>query len=175
MFNLLGSHDTPRIFTLCKGNREKFKLCLIFLMTYVGPPMIYYGDEIGLRGGNDPECRKCMPWNIDFQSNDIYKFHQRSIQIRKQYSALRKGSFQTLLKGKGIYSFIRKRGKESIIVIMNSRLNSEKICLNLSEKGIKGNQFLDLLSGQKYFPQRGKIQFFLPKTSGFILTNNYVL
>ncbi len=172
MLNLLGSHDTPRIFTLCKGNREKFKLCLIFLMTYVGAPVIYYGDEVGLRGGNDPECRKCMPWNIDFQSNDIYKFHQRCIQIRKQYSALRKGSFQTLLKGKGIYSFIRKRGKETIIVIMNSRLNSEEICLNLSEKGIKGNQFLDLLSGGKYFPQKGKIQILLPKTSGVILANN---
>jgi len=175
MFNLLGSHDTPRIFTLCKGNREKFKLCLIFLMTYVGVPVIYYGDEVGLRGGNDPECRKCMPWNIDFQTSDIYKFHQRCIQIRKQYSALKKGSFQTLLKEKGVYSFIRKRGKETIIVIMNSTLNPEEICINFSEKGIKGNQFLDLLSGQKYFPQKDKIQILLPKISGVILANNYLL
>lgn len=175
MFNLLGSHDTPRIFTLCKGNKGRFKLCLIFSMTYVGAPTIYYGDEVGLRGGNDPECRKCMPWNIDFQSNDIYKFHQRCIQIRKQYSVLRKGSFQTLLKEKGIYSFVRKKEEETIIVIMNSTLNSEEICINLSEKGIKGNQFLDLLTGQKYFPQRGKMRILLPKTSGVILANNYVL
>jgi len=174
MLNLLGSHDTPRIFTLCKGNKEKVKLCIIFLMTYTGAPMIYYGDEVGLRGGNDPGCRKCMPWNIDFQNNEIYKFYQRCIKIRKQHSALRKGSFQTLFAEREIYSFIRKREEETIIIIMNSNSHSEEICINLSEKGIKGNQFLDLLDGRKYSSQKGKIRILLPKTSGVILVNNYI-
>jgi len=174
MLNLLGSHDTPRIFTLCKGNKEKVKLCIIFLMTYIGVPMIYYGDEVGLRGGNDPGCRKCMTWNIDFQNNEIYKFYQQCIQIRKKYSALREGSFQTLLAKKEVYSFMRKREEETIIVIMNLKSHSKEIYINLSKKGIKGDHFLDLLSRRKYFPQKGKIQILLPKVSAVILVNNYV-
>lgn len=115
-----------------------------------------------------------MPWNIDFQNNEIYKFYQRCIKIRKQYSALRKGSFQTLFAEREIYSFIRKREEETIIIIMNSNSHSEEICINLSEKGIKGNQFLDLLDGRKYSSQKGKIRILLPKTSGVILVNNYI-
>jgi glycosidase len=47
--NLLGSHDTPRLLTVCQDDIARVILAVTFLFTYVGAPMIYYGDEIGLR------------------------------------------------------------------------------------------------------------------------------
>ena len=64
-FNPLGSHDTERILTLCGGDVARMKLALLFQFTYVGAPSIYYGDEIGLKGGEDPDCRRAFPWSQD--------------------------------------------------------------------------------------------------------------
>lgn len=58
LFNLLGSHDTERFLTACQGQVPKFALAVAFQLTYQGAPLIYYGDEVGLRGGNDPDCRR---------------------------------------------------------------------------------------------------------------------
>ena len=60
--NLLGSHDTERFLTLCKGDTARMKLAVLFQMTYLGAPMVYYGDEIGMEGGRDPDCRRTMAW-----------------------------------------------------------------------------------------------------------------
>ncbi|MBY7703464.1 hypothetical protein JIY74_24550 [Vibrio harveyi] len=60
MFNCLDSHDTTRLLTACKDNIDRFKLAYSILFTFIGAPSIYYGDEIGLNGENDPDCRKCM-------------------------------------------------------------------------------------------------------------------
>ena len=63
MFNLLSSHDTERFFTLCNGDESATpRLALLFQMTYPGIPMLYYGDEIGMQGGADPDCRRPMIW-----------------------------------------------------------------------------------------------------------------
>ena len=62
-FNLLDSHDTPRIITLANGNLDKVKLLYLFQLSFIGTPCLYYGDEIGMTGGQDPECRACMIWD----------------------------------------------------------------------------------------------------------------
>ncbi|MFA6457748.1 MAG: glycoside hydrolase family 13 protein, partial [Bacteroidota bacterium] len=69
MQNLLGSHDTERFLTLCKGEVWRMKLAVLFQMTYLGAPMIYYGDEIGMEGGKDPDCRRCMIWDESHWNN----------------------------------------------------------------------------------------------------------
>ena len=56
MFNLLDSHDTERFLTTCGGNVQKMALAVAFQLTYEGAPMIYYGDEVGNRRFNDPDC-----------------------------------------------------------------------------------------------------------------------
>ncbi len=53
MMNLLGSHDTPRIFEICKGDVKRWQLAIIFQMCFIGAPHIYYGDEIAMQGGKD--------------------------------------------------------------------------------------------------------------------------
>ena len=62
-FNLLDSHDTQRLLTVCQGNKKKALLAYTLLMTQPGTPCIYYGGEVGLDGGADPLCRKCMIWD----------------------------------------------------------------------------------------------------------------
>ena len=62
-YNLLGSHDTERILTIWEGDTRKVRLGLLFLFAYPGIPCIYYGDEVGLPGGKDPDCRRAFPWD----------------------------------------------------------------------------------------------------------------
>jgi len=62
LYNLIGSHDTPRFLTLCRGDLRKIMLAVIFQFTYPGMPAIYYGDERGMVGGLDPDCRRTMDW-----------------------------------------------------------------------------------------------------------------
>ena len=92
-FNLFDSHDTPRLLTLYEGNKNKMKLASVILFTYTGTPCIFYGSEIGLDGGHDPNCRKCMQWDQALQDRDLFAFYQKLISLRKQLSALRSGSF----------------------------------------------------------------------------------
>lgn len=82
-FNLLGSHDTPRILTLAGGRPERVKLAYLFQLTFLGTPCIYYGDEIGMSGGNDPGCRACMIWDEDRQNRKLFSFIKSLINLRK--------------------------------------------------------------------------------------------
>ncbi|MGX1194466.1 glycoside hydrolase family 13 protein [Metabacillus sp. SLBN-84] len=82
-FNLLGSHDTPRIATVCGENTAKVKQLFTFLLSSPGAPCIYYGDEIGLTGVMDPGCRKCMVWDEKEQDTDLLSFITQLISLRK--------------------------------------------------------------------------------------------
>ena len=63
MMNLLDSHDTDRFLTLLRGDRQRLKLALCLLFFFPGMPCVYYGDEIGMTGGYDPDCRKGFIWD----------------------------------------------------------------------------------------------------------------
>lgn len=63
MLNLLDSHDTFRFFTEVKCDEEKMKAALALLFMFPGMPCIYYGTELFMQGGYDPDCRRCMDWD----------------------------------------------------------------------------------------------------------------
>ena len=83
MFNLLDSHDTERILTTAQGDIQLLKSALAFLFLQRGTPCIYYGTELELGGGMDPDCRRVMPWDRVSSSNDMLKFMKNLIQLRK--------------------------------------------------------------------------------------------
>lgn len=83
-FNLLDSHDTARILTLCKEDKELMKSVLAFMFLQKGAPCIYYGTEIGMTGHDDPDCRKCMVWEKDQQDLELKGFVKELICVRKQ-------------------------------------------------------------------------------------------
>lgn len=122
MQNLLGSHDTERFLTLCNGNKERMKLAWIFQMTYLGAPMIYYGDEVGMTGGKDPGCRGTMIWDEKKQDADLLATMRHLISFRSNYEAFRRGTFKTLLADDkaGIVVYRRNSGRQSAIVILNN-------------------------------------------------------
>ncbi|WP_217586516.1 glycoside hydrolase family 13 protein [Lentibacillus saliphilus] len=96
-FNLLDSHDTPRILTLAGGKRDRVRLLYMFQLSYTGTPCIYYGDEIGMDGGQDPGCRACMEWNEAKQDRDMFQFVQALIRLRKEEPAFgNRGAFRIL-------------------------------------------------------------------------------
>ena len=83
MFNLLDSHDTERILTTAQGDIQLVKSALAFLFLQRGTPCIYYGTELELGGGMDPDCRRVMPWDRVSSSNDMLNFMKNLIQLRK--------------------------------------------------------------------------------------------
>ncbi len=121
-FNLLDSHDTPRLLTLCKENKSIMKLAALFQLTFLGAPCIYYGDEIGLTGGADPDCRKCMEWEKPKQDQDLFAFYQEMISLRKGHEALRTGAFRFkhARKGDNVIVYERTNDSECFIIMMNN-------------------------------------------------------
>jgi len=132
-FNLLNSHDTERILTMCNNDPKRMKLSVTFLLTYIGAPCIYYGDEIGLTGGHDPDCRKCMIWDESEQDLDMFTFYQQMIALRNQHSALRTGSFRFLVADADDrrLAYERVDTEGHFIILMNVSKRKRKITLTL--------------------------------------------
>lgn len=122
IFNLLCSHDTPRALTLCGEDKRRLKLCVVYLLTYMGTPCLFYGDEIGLSGGGDPDCRKCMEWDIEKQDRELYDFYKLLIGLRKKHRALREGRFRFLKADQGDRRILYERidGKMHFLIWMNN-------------------------------------------------------
>lgn len=84
LFNLLDSHDTERLMNRLK-NLNVFYQQLAVLFTMPGSPCIYYGTEIAMEGGHDPDCRRCMPWDeMDSEEN------RKRLEEMKKLISLRK-------------------------------------------------------------------------------------
>ena len=134
-FQLLGSHDTARFLTLCEGNVDRLKLAVLFQFTYYGAPSIYYGDEIGMEGCDDPDNRRCMIWDQDHQNEELFSYYKKLISIRRAYPALRYGGYKFLhaLTGDRSLAFMRWDEEERFIVAMNT--SEEAYLLNLEVDG----------------------------------------
>jgi glycosidase len=91
MYSLLGSHDVERVYSLLGSSTEKTKLAHTLLFGLPGIPAIYYGDEVGLEGGRDPDCRRAFPWDEKKWQRTLQQHIRQLIQIRKAYPALRYG------------------------------------------------------------------------------------
>ncbi|MDN6725744.1 MAG: glycoside hydrolase family 13 protein, partial [Tetragenococcus halophilus] len=87
-FNVLDSHDTPRLLTQAQEDKELMKQVLVFTYLQPGVPCLYYGDEIGMTGGADPLCRKCMVWKEDEQDQELFQFVKKLIALRKNWQKM---------------------------------------------------------------------------------------
>ena len=131
LYNLLDSHDTARFLTTCNGDLNKLKLSVVFQMTFPGMPFVYYGDEIGMTGDTDPDCRKTMAW--DSIDNEILGFYKRIINIRRGSNALKYGTFKHINTNSEVYSFIRDYEDESVIVLINNSDEEYKLSSDLTK------------------------------------------
>ena len=116
-FNLLGSHDTPRLRTIVGDDLARVRVAMTLLFTYPGVPCIYYGDEIGLAGGGDPDCRRTMPWDETQWDHDLRAFVRRLAHLRRSAPALCWGGFQQLYAQGETIVFQREAPEERLIVV----------------------------------------------------------
>lgn len=119
MFNLLDSHDSERFLTMCGGRKERLKCAVAFMFTYFGIPFIFYGDEIGLDGGYDPLCRKCMIWDKGKQDADLLNYYKKLCKIRNENSCLVYGDYLSFSNSE-ILAFKRISEDGCILVIINN-------------------------------------------------------
>ncbi|WP_026477535.1 glycoside hydrolase family 13 protein [Alkaliphilus transvaalensis] len=134
-FNLLDSHDTPRFLTRCRGDIKKLLLAATFQLTFIGAPSIYYGTEIGMEGGADPDCRRTMEWNTNNWNIEIFNYYKNLLAVRRKYKALRRGNFKWE-NYEGILAYSRAIPGEKVIVMINNH-NSIKT-INFSNEDFRG-------------------------------------
>ncbi|MCJ7840275.1 alpha-glycosidase [Lederbergia sp. NSJ-179] len=127
-FNLVGSHDTPRVLNECSGDKRKVRQILTFLLTFIGTPCLYYGDEIGMDGGGDPGCRKCMIWEEDKQDHHMLEHVQKLIALRKNQPLLANEgdlSFLPVETNSNCFAFAKEKEDKKILVIFNLSKQAE--------------------------------------------------
>ncbi len=217
LMNLIDSHDTDRIGSMIKNpdrdynqkaslrdnpkydprkpNKQDIKiqkLIAIFQMMYVGAPTIYYGDEAGMWGGKDPDCRKPMLWQEFVYENETYKtvrsdlddvdenvfnpglfnHYKKLIEIRHQNEALRKGNFFTRLidNKKVLYAFSRKYKQNEVIVILNN--SPDKHLIEFATLWRNGTAVKDVLNEKSYQVKHGIIKLALDEKWGALLVKD---
>lgn len=129
IFNLLGSHDTPRILTVCKNNKNVVKQLFAFLLSSSGTPCIYYGDEIGMTGKMDPGCRECMKWDEKEQDLDMFTFISSLLSMRKTIPAFGNKGTLEFIEASGSLVMYKKTYEDQTIVFA---LNNAQTTLNVT-------------------------------------------
>jgi alpha-glucosidase len=118
-FNFLGTHDSSRISTMLKNDAALIKLAVTMLFTYIGVPCVYYGDEVGLEGGDDPDCRRTFPWEETLWNHDLRQHYQNLIALRKDAKVLQEGAFVPLYAEGDVYAYARVLQNQSVITVLN--------------------------------------------------------
>jgi glycosidase len=168
-YNLLGSHDTERIMTVFKGNQEKVKLAMLFLFTYPGAPAVYYGDEIGLTGGSDPDCRKTFPWDETRWNNSLRQWVRKLIWTRRDRNALRYGELEFLdLNNKECVGYYRKTQEDTALIIINPSEKQQEISFTHSTDR-QVSTFRSAFTLQPQPVDNGIIRMTLPPFTGELL------
>ena len=121
MWNLIDSHDTARFLHLCNDNKKKQHLAAAFQLLLPGMPMVYYGDEYAMPGANDPDCRRGMYWDEEYQDKEMYNWYKKLMQIRKAHACIVEGEMiETITNDDDdTIVMIRKNGEETIAMFFN--------------------------------------------------------
>ena len=168
MQNLLGSHDTERILTICRDDVAVEKLAALFQCSYIGAPMIYYGDEIGMTGGKDPDCRRTMIWDESRWNGDLRSFYKRIIHARKEFEALRRGSIDLVHADnvQGILAYTRTLGSQTLLIALNRNNDTLTTTLSCPTGSVVAR---DILNGTSIAMQQNAVTLTIPGTAGVLL------
>ena len=168
--NLLDSHDTPRILTLVQEDIQSVKLAVLLQMSFPGIPCIYYGDEIGLRGGPDPDCRRGFPWNSpETWEKNLLDYYKRLLSLRNQHRSLRYGDYMQLYASGLIYSFARQDDSEASIIVINADNISHTISLPVRKLFRNGQRLTGLLTRNQFTVYQESVAINIDARSGEIL------
>jgi neopullulanase len=105
------------------------------MFAYPGAPCLFYGDEIGLTGGHDPDCRKSFPWDASRWNHDLLNYTKAIIALRKEHVTLRRGAYQRLYAEEHIFAFARKMEERSLVIVLNAGDVSKRVDFSVQMLG----------------------------------------
>ena len=131
--NMLDSHDTARFLTQAGGDSSALRLAVQFLMTIPGAPCLYYGTEIGMTGGPDPDCRRAFPWDETAWDRELLATVQRAIALRQARPALRRGQFERFYASDDVCTFGRRLPDDAAVVAFNASHEERSLSIDTGD------------------------------------------
>ena len=192
MMNLVGSHDTTRVLSFLDGigddraqkdeasafptyeatsDAAKKRQYLVALMqfTYAGAPTIYYGDEIGMVGSDDPDDRRAMEWGKG--NKELVTWYATLAAIRAQHDVLRTGSVEPIVVNDSVMGYVRRDADEVMIILVNNATSDKEVTINLAEINVDADTLTDLLTNEAATIAEGKLTVTVPAVNGVILSD----
>ncbi|MGC3957733.1 MAG: alpha-amylase family glycosyl hydrolase [Verrucomicrobiota bacterium] len=184
LVTFLGLHDVARFMSEPGATREGLQLAFTYLLTARGTPLIYYGDEIALPGGGDPDNRRDFPggWPEDKQSafekssrtaeqQQVFAYVKKLLALRRELEPLRRGKMLVLPSGSNTGAFVRTTENSAVIVAFNNNSIPETLHFKLSEPLAAQPQWFNRLADdQTVFVKDNVLEFQLPPRSAAIFT-----
>lgn len=151
----IDNHDNKRFITAAGENGEAYlKLALAFELTYPSIPIIYYGTEIAMDGGDDPDNRKDMDWNKTKNSN-ILTFYKKLISLRNSIPALKSSEIDVLDYDSNYIAYSRGKDKDSIIMAINTNNKASLIKIKVP---YNAKEYNDLVTNKTYKVENGSLE-----------------
>lgn len=175
IFNLLGSHDTPRFLYECGDDQALHHLGAVVLLTWAGTPSVYYGDELGMTGGRDPQNRLGMQWQKATPDNPTLNHYTRLIQARRTSKALQSGHPVRIASdpAQDYVAYGRLAENDAALVFLNRSerpvLIDHRLPAGLAQ-ALQGKTLTDALTGRSaQVSASGQIRWSVPPRSGAVL------
>ena len=155
-FNLLGSHDTPRVLTMLDGDIARLRVARTLLYAFPGVPCVYYGDEVGMQGGEDPDNRRPMLWDETQWNQEVLNTEKQLTRLRASSPALRSGGFQLLHASADTVAFLREAPEQRVLII--ARRAADISSIGVRHAGLAdGTRLRDLLGGAEATVTAGQL------------------
>jgi cyclomaltodextrinase / maltogenic alpha-amylase / neopullulanase len=156
--NLMDSHDMPRFLSMVSGNKHAFRLATLFQMTYPGAPCIYYGNEIGMMGGREPENRAPFPWDESRWDHDLRNSFKTYTRIRQNHQVLRTGEYVPVYAEGRQLVILRHLEGERMLIAFNADGSNWDFNVLLDEHFEEGMVLADLLGGDGGVIEEGHLR-----------------
>jgi glycosidase len=168
--NLLDSHDTPRLLSIVQNDRASVRLGTILLMTFPGAPSVYYGDEIGLAGHRDPDCRRTIPWNKpETWDQDTLAYYKQLIALRKNHIALRRGRYHRLYAEGLTFAFGRIHESDRALIVTNAGEAADTVEIPVNNLFGDGVVVEAEYGSASAIVESGKVKLTVPARDGLML------
>ncbi|HET7773475.1 MAG TPA: glycoside hydrolase family 13 protein [Burkholderiaceae bacterium] len=167
----LDNHDTFRLATTVPDAKAR-KLAQVIQFTLPGAVNLYYGTEVAMEGGDDPEMRGPMRWDRVEAKHPDLAWTRQLIGIRKASRALRVGDFRTAEASGGVIAYERftDRAGDTVLVMVNPALTEANTTVLVSNsKLMDGENLIDQISGRVVQLQASMIQVKMPPQTAWVL------
>lgn len=167
----IGSHDTVRLRTACKQDAKFQRLLHLFQFCFPGVPTIFYGDEIGIEGGEDPDCRKAFPWEPESWDKETRDFLKTLTGLRNKLPALRYGGYRALpIHSTFSFGYSRTHGDDTIILLVNGSDQTIQVTVSPEESGWgEGSVLVDHLTARSFHMGESGFSIELGSREGAVL------